>query len=103
MEEHTMTRQEYDWVISYLETTTIGRADSLNRLAIISSMKQFLLGFIDYEQQDDKYDQEEYISRLEAEKAELKSELQTKTDYCNILKGLVNKDLLKSLVNIVER
>jgi hypothetical protein len=93
-----MTRQEYDWVINYLETITIGRADSLNRLAIISSMKQFLLDYIDYEQ----YDQEEYISRLEAEKAELKSELQTKTDYCNILKGLVNKDLLKSLDSIVK-
>lgn len=66
-------------------------------------MKQFLLGFIEIEKPDDKYDQEEYISRLEAEKAELKSELQTKTDYCNILKGLVNKDLLKSLDNIVER
>lgn len=93
-----MTRQEYDWVISYLETTTIGKADSLNRLAIISSMKQFLLGFIDY----DQYDKEEYISRLEAENKELKSELQAKIDYCNILKGLVNKDLLKSLDNIVK-
>lgn len=52
---------------------------------------------------DDYYnerDQLEYIVRLEAEKAELEQKLQAKTDYCNILKGLVNKELLQSLDRI---
>ena len=93
-----MTRQEYDQIISYLECITIGKVDNLERLAIISSMKQFLLNYIDYEQGE--YEQLEYIVRLEAEKTELKQKLQAKTDYCNILKSLVNKELLQSLDRI---
>lgn len=92
-----MTVQEHDWIISYLETITIGRLSKLDRLAVISSMRMFMRDMIDYD-----LDEDNYIVRLEEENKDLKSKLEDKESYINIIKGLVSKELMDNLNKIVK-
>jgi len=92
-----MTQQEHDWIISYLETITIGRLSKLERLAVISSMRMFMRDMIDYD-----LDENNYIVRLEEENKDLKSKLENKDSYIDIIKGLVSKDLIDALNKVVK-
>lgn len=97
MEEINMTQQEHDWIISYLETITIGRLSKLDRLAITSSMRMFMRDMIDYD-----LDEDNYIVRLEEENKDLKSKLKDKDNYINIIKGLISKELMDALNKVVK-
>ena len=90
-----MTKQEYDWIMSYLETITISKLSELNRLAVVSSMRMFMRDMIDY-------DTDDYIARLENENKDLKSKLKDKDNYIDIIKGLVSKELIDALNKIVK-
>ena len=90
-----MTKQEYDWIMSYLETITISKLSELNRLAVVSSMRMFMRDLIDY-------DTDDYIARLENENKDLKSKLKDKDNYIDIIKGLVSKELIDALNKIVK-
>lgn len=92
-----MTQQEHDWIISYLETITIGRLSKLERLAVISSMRMFMRDLIDYD-----LDEDNYIVRLEEENKDLKSKLENKDSYIDIIKGLVSKELIDALNKVVK-
>lgn len=92
-----MTQQEHDWIISYLETITIGRLSKLDRLAITSSMRMFMRDMIDYD-----LDEDNYIVRLEEENKDLKSKLKDKDNYINIIKGLISKELMDALNKVVK-
>lgn len=92
-----MTQQEHDWIISYLETITIGRLSKLDRLAITSSMRMFMRDMIDYD-----LDEDNYIVRLEEENKALKSKLKDKDSYISIIKGLISKELMDALNKVVK-
>lgn len=92
-----MTQQEHDWIISYLETITIGRLSKFERLAVISSMRTFMRDMIDYD-----LDETNYIVRLEEENKDLKSKLKDKDSYIDIIKGLVSKELMDALNKVVK-
>lgn len=92
-----MTKQEHDWIMSYLETIIISRLSKLDRLAITSSMRMFMRDMIDYD-----LDEDNYIVRLEEENKDLKSKLENKDSYINIIKGLISKDLMNALNKVVK-